>query len=85
MHSFLERWYQFRHREQFELWGKPAVKVSVGGAMTDPVAKILEQFCMYNLIQIIGSADGLVAIGCYSEYQTLHSLSWMQKGQHLQG
>ena len=31
MHRFLERWYQFRHREQSELWGKPAVTVSVGG------------------------------------------------------
>ena len=65
MHCFLERWYQFRHREQSELWGKPAVTVSVGGTKTDPVAKILEQFCMYNLIQVVGSADGLGANGCY--------------------
>ena len=24
MHCFLERWYQFRHRENNVLWGKPA-------------------------------------------------------------
>ena len=65
MHSFLERWYQFRHRENADLWGKPAVIVSVGGMMTDPVAKVLEQFCMYNLIQVVDSADGLGAAGCF--------------------
>jgi multimeric flavodoxin WrbA len=65
MHCFLERWYQFRHREQSDLWGKPAVTISVGGSKTDPVAKILEQFCMYNLVQVVDSAEGLGANGCY--------------------
>jgi len=65
MHCFLERWYQFRHREQSDLWGKPAVTVSVGGGATAPVAKILEQFCMYNLIQVVDRAEGFGANGCY--------------------
>ena len=65
MHCFLERWYQFRHREQSDLWGKPAVIVSVGGAKTDPVAKVLSQFCMYNLIQVVDRIKGYGANGCY--------------------
>jgi len=65
MHCFLERWYQFRHQEKKELWGKPAVTVSVGGRQTDVVAKILEQFCMYNFIQVVDSAEGLGAPGCF--------------------
>lgn len=65
MHSFLERWYQFRHREQNELWGKPAVTVSVGGVQTEPVAKILEQFCMYNFIQVVDRVEGFGAAGCF--------------------
>lgn len=65
MHCFLERWYQFRHREKNELWGKPAVTVAVGGRQTSAVAKILEQFCIYNFIQVVDSAVGFGAPGCF--------------------
>jgi multimeric flavodoxin WrbA len=65
MHSFLERWYQFRHQENGELWGKPAVTVSVGGMETEAVTKILESFCMYNCIQVIDRVEGLGAAGCF--------------------
>jgi multimeric flavodoxin WrbA len=65
MHCFLERWYQFRHREKNDLWGKPAVTVSVGGRQTQAVAKILEQFCIYNFIQVVDKIDGLGAPGCF--------------------
>lgn len=65
MHCFLERWYQFRHREETTLWGKPAVTVSVGGRQTDSVAKILEQFCIYNFIQVVDRINGLGAPGCF--------------------
>ncbi len=65
MHCFLERWYQFRHREENDLWGKPAVTVSVGGVQTEAVAKILEQFCMYNFIQVVDRVEGLGAPGCF--------------------
>ena len=65
MHSFLERWYQFRHKEKDGLWGKPAVTVAVGGRQTEQVAKILEQFCIYNFIQVVDRAEGLGAPGCF--------------------
>ena len=65
MHSFLERWYQFRHRENNTLWGKPAVTVAVAGGNTAPVSQILMQFCMMNFIKVVGQVDGLGANGCY--------------------
>lgn len=65
MHCFLERWYQFRHQEKSELWGKPAVTVAVGGMQTKQVANVLEQFCMYNFIQVVDRTGGLGAPGCY--------------------
>ena len=65
MHCFLERWYQFRHREQSFLWGKPAVIVSVGGSQTRPVTKVIEKFCLYNLIKVVDRVDGFGANGCY--------------------
>ncbi len=65
MHAFLERWYQFRHQEKNDLWGKPAVTVSVAGMQTEPVAEILEKFCMYNFIQVVDRVDGLGAAGCF--------------------
>jgi multimeric flavodoxin WrbA len=65
MHCFLERWYQFRHKESSALWGKPAVTVAVGGTKTGPITETLKQFCMYNLIQVVGSIDGFGANGCY--------------------
>ena len=65
MHAFLERWYQFRHREKNDLWGKPAVTVAVGGGQTESVAKVLEQFCMYNFIPVVNRVEGLGAPGCF--------------------
>lgn len=65
MHAFLERWYQFRHQEKNELWGKPAVIVSVAGMQTTPVAQILEKFCMYNFIKVVDKVEGLGAPGCF--------------------
>lgn len=65
MHCFLERWYQFRHREKNDLWGKPAVTVAVGGRQTGAVAAVLDQFCVYNFIKVVGRAEGLGAAGCY--------------------
>lgn len=61
----LKRTVQQIHREKNELWGKPAVTVSVGGMQTEAVAKILEQFCMYNFIQVVDRAEGLGAPGCF--------------------
>ncbi|MDM8516133.1 flavodoxin family protein [Desulfobacterales bacterium HSG16] len=65
MHAFLERWYQFRHRENDVLWGKPAVTVAVAGLHSAPVAEVLKQFCLYNFIQVTDSIEGLGAANCY--------------------
>jgi hypothetical protein len=32
---------------------------------TEHVAKILEQFCMYNFIQVVDRVEGLGAAGCF--------------------
>ena len=64
MHSFLERWYQFRHREADILWGKLAVTVSLGGADPSPPTKMLNMFCMANAIKVIDSVEGIGAFGC---------------------
>jgi len=65
MHAFLERFYQFRHHENNDLHGKPAVTVSVAGLHTDPVANVLKQFCMYNFIQVVDSVEGIGAPNCF--------------------
>jgi len=65
MHAFLERFYQFRHRENDVLWGKPAVTVSVGGVGTAAVSSVLDQFCMYNFIKVVDRVQGFGAAGCF--------------------
>ncbi|HIH95058.1 TPA: flavodoxin family protein [Methanosarcina acetivorans] len=64
MHSFLERWYQFRHREADILWGKLAVTVSLGGFAPSPPAELLNTFCLVNLIKVIDTVQGIGAFGC---------------------
>ncbi len=64
MHSFLERWYQFRHRESDILWGKLAVTVSLGGANPSPPSDRLNAFCLYNAIKVIDNVQGIGAFGC---------------------
>ena len=65
MHSFLERWYQFRHREADILWGKLAVTVSLGGADPAPATEVLNSFCTYNMIKVVDNVQGTGAFGCY--------------------
>jgi multimeric flavodoxin WrbA len=65
MHCFLERWYQFRHREADILWGKLAVTVSLGGADSAPPAEVLNSFCTYNMIKVVDNVQGTGAFGCY--------------------
>lgn len=64
MHSFLERWYQFRHRESDILWGKLAVTVSLGGFTSSPPTEQLNRFCLVNLIKVIDDVQGIGAFGC---------------------
>ncbi|MEJ2111807.1 MAG: flavodoxin family protein [Acidobacteriota bacterium] len=64
-HSFLERWYQFRHRSGQDVTGKLAVSVGVGGATGAPVAEQIETFMAYNLIDTVGKVAGQGAACCF--------------------
>jgi multimeric flavodoxin WrbA len=69
MHAFLERWYQFRHREADIMWGKLAVTVGLGGAMPKPPAEMMNSFCTYNLMKVVDTVHATGAFGCcYCSY-----------------
>ncbi len=65
MHSFMERWYQFRHREADILWGKLAVTVSLGGFNPAPPAALLNTMALTNLIKVVDTVEGTGAFGCH--------------------
>jgi len=65
-HAFLERWYQFRHREGDFLWGKLGVAVGIGGTNSKPVTEDIEKFFMYNFIEPVANVEGLGAAACFS-------------------
>ena len=65
-HSFLERWYQFRHREGDYLMGKPGIAVGVGGTDSSPVTKDIEKFFIYNFIEPVDRVEAIGAAACYS-------------------
>nr|WP_320133725.1 flavodoxin family protein [uncultured Holophaga sp.] len=65
-HAFLERWYQFRHREGDTLWGKLAVSIGVGGTSGKPVVGDMEQFFLYNFIEPVDKVDGQGTASCFS-------------------
>jgi len=64
-HCFLERWYQFRHREGQSVTGKLAVAVGVGGAMGAPIADQIETFMAYNLIETVAKVSCQGAACCF--------------------
>lgn len=55
-HSFLERWYQFRHQEGNILWGKLGVAVGVGGTSGQAPADDIERLFLYNLIETVANS-----------------------------
>ncbi|MCF8029316.1 MAG: flavodoxin family protein [Desulfohalobiaceae bacterium] len=63
--AFLERWFQFRHREGDLLWGKPGVAVGVGGLDGGPPARDIEGFFLFNLIEPVASLTATGAAPCY--------------------
>lgn len=65
-HAFLERWYQFRHQEGDTLWGKLGVSVGVGGAFGGPPADAIENFFLYNFIEIVSKVTGQGAASCFT-------------------
>ena len=53
-HVFMERWYQFRHREGKAVAGKLGVAVGVGGGDPKPAVDAIRTFFQYNQIECIG-------------------------------
>src|SRR5208283_1519586 len=64
-HNFLERFYQFRHREGRSVAGKPGIAVGIGGSNGDPVVKNIETFFLYNQIECLGSVSAQGAASCF--------------------
>ena len=65
-HCFLERFYQFRHREGKALAGKLGVAVGIGGSSGDPVVENIKTFFQYNQIDCIGSVSAQGAASCFT-------------------
>lgn len=65
-HAFLERWYQFRHREGNTLWGKLAVPVGVGGGDGKVPADDMNKFFMYSFIEPVTRVSGQGAACCFT-------------------
>ncbi|MEF8824007.1 MAG: flavodoxin family protein [Desulfohalobiaceae bacterium] len=63
--AFLERWFQFRHREGDLLWGKPGVAIGVGGMDGGPPARDIERFFLFNLIEPVATVTATGAAPCY--------------------
>ncbi len=63
--AFMERWYQFRHREGTAVSGKPAVAVGVGGLDPAPVVKSLQVFFEYNSLECVGAVTAQGPASCF--------------------
>jgi multimeric flavodoxin WrbA len=64
-HCFLERWYQFRHREGKALTGKLGVAVGVGGGDPQPVLTQIETFFQFNRIECVGGIGARGPACCF--------------------
>jgi len=65
-HCFLERWYQFRHREGKAVAGKLGVAVGVGGGMPAPAAENIKTFFQYNQIECVGEVTAQGPACCFT-------------------
>lgn len=65
-HCFLERFYQFRHREGKAVAGKLGVAVGVGGSSGEPVVESIRSFFEYNQIECIGTVSAQGVACCFS-------------------
>ncbi|MBN2290793.1 MAG: flavodoxin family protein [Pirellulales bacterium] len=65
-HCFLERFYQFRHREGKTVAGKLGVAVGIGGSNGDKVVENIKTFFAYNQIECIGSVSAQGAASCFT-------------------
>lgn len=66
LHCFLERWYQFRHREGDAVTGKLAVAVGVGGMEGGSVAEAIEVFMSYNLVETVARVSAQGPACCFT-------------------
>ncbi len=64
-HCFLERFYQFRHREGDAVSGKLGVAVGVGGRNPESAARDLEKFFEYNQMQCLGQVLAVGPASCF--------------------
>ena len=64
--TFLERWFQFRHRTGDALWGKLAVAIGVGGGHGQVVADQIETFMGYNFIETITKIGAQGTASCFN-------------------
>jgi multimeric flavodoxin WrbA len=64
-HCFLERWYQFRHRECQAVAGKLGVAVGVGGGAPEPPAENIKTFFEYNRIECVGTVGAQGPASCF--------------------
>ena len=65
-HCFLERWYQFRHREGDAVSGKLGVAVGVGGGMPDAPAENIKKFFEYNRIECVATVRAQGPASCFT-------------------
>ncbi len=65
-HCFLERFYQFRHKEGKGVCGKLGVAVGVGGRNGDPVVENIKTFFQYNQIDCVGAVTAQGVASCFT-------------------
>ena len=65
-HNFLERWYQFRHREGKAVAGKLGVAVGVGGGDSNAPADNIRTFFRYNQIECVDTVTAQGPACCFT-------------------
>ncbi len=65
-HCFLERFYQFRHREGKAVAGKLGIAVGVGGSTGDRVVENIKTFFQYNQVECVGAVSAQGAASCFT-------------------
>ena len=63
---FLERWYQFRHREAKAVAGKLGVAVGVGGGDGQPVVDAIKTYFQYNQIECVDELKAQGVASCFT-------------------
>ncbi len=64
-HCFMERFYQFRHREGEGVSGKPAVAVGASGSGSEHVVENLKNFFEYNQMDCVGTVSAQGTACCF--------------------